>query len=141
MRGATTACFGIDPLVGIAVDVTHATDYPGGDKKIMGDLAMGKGPVIEIGANINPVVGDLLFDTAKKKRIPYQPAGSPRATGTDANTIQISRAGVAAGLVSVPNRYMHTPVEICSLTDLDNCAKLLAEVCLRIDAKRSFIPN
>jgi putative aminopeptidase FrvX len=141
LRGAHTACFGIEPAVGIAVDVSHATDYPGGEKKVMGDITLGKGPIIEVGANINPVVGDLLFKTAQKHRIPHQRCGAPRATGTDANAIQISRAGVAAGLISVPNRYMHTPVEIVSLRDLDNAAKLLAETCLQITDKMDFIPT
>jgi len=141
LRGARTSCFGIDPLVGIAVDLNHAADYPGADKKVTGDLKLGKGPIIEIGPNINPAVGELLLDVAKKKKIPYQRCGEPAATGTDANAIQITRAGVAAGLLSVPNRYMHTPVEVVSLADLDNSAKLLAETCLRIDEKMDFIPK
>ena len=141
LRGARTSCFGIDPLVGIAVDLNHAADYPGAEKKVTGDLKLGKGPIIEIGPNINPAVGELLLDVAKKKKIPYQRSGEPSATGTDANAIQITRAGVAAGLLSVPNRYMHTPVEVISLADLDNSAKLLAETCLRIDEKMDFIPK
>jgi len=140
LRGARTSCYGIDPLVGIAVDVTHASDYPGVEKKHLGDIRIGGGPVIEVGANINPKVGELLVRTARRKRIPHQMAAAPGATGTDANAIQISRAGVAAGLVSVPNRYMHTPVEVVSLTDLENCAKLLAETIAEIDAKTSFVP-
>ncbi|MFQ6049137.1 MAG: M42 family metallopeptidase [Phycisphaerae bacterium] len=141
LRGARTACFGIDPLVGIAVDVTHAADYPTADKKVTGDLALGKGPVIEIGPNISPAVGQLLLHTARKKKIPHQRCGAPGATGTDANAIQISRAGVASGLISVPNRYMHTPVELVSLTDLEHSARLLAETCLQINDKMDFIPR
>ncbi|UCD27289.1 MAG: M42 family metallopeptidase [Planctomycetota bacterium] len=141
LRGARTSCFGIDPQVGIAVDVTHASDYPGADKRITGDLALGKGVVIEQGANINPYVGQLLLNAAKKNKIPYQLSAAPNATGTDANVIQITRSGVAAGLVSIPNRYMHTPVEMCSLNDLDNCAKLIAETVDRIDGKMNFVPQ
>jgi tetrahedral aminopeptidase len=140
LRGARTSCYGIDPLVGIAVDVTHASDYAAVDKRIAGDVQIGKGPVIELGANINPILSDLLIDTAKKKKIDHQLAAAPGATGTDANAMQISRAGVAAGLISIPNRYMHTQVELCSLTDLENAAILLAETIKRIDAKMSFIP-
>lgn len=141
LRGARTSCFGIDPLVGIAVDVTHATDYPGAEKKVGGDIRLGKGPVIEKGANINPIVGDLLVKVAASKKIPHQLAAAPGATGTDANAIQISRAGVAAGLISVANRYMHTPVEIVHLRDLTNAARLLAEATVRIDDKMDFVPR
>lgn len=140
LRGARTSCFGIDPLVGIAADVTHATDNPGADKKQAGDIVMGRGAVIDLGANINPVLGELFIDTAKKKKIPHQIAAAPAATGTDANAIQISRAGVAAGLISIPNRYMHTQVEVCSLTDLEACALLIAETIARIDSKTDFTP-
>ncbi len=140
LRGARTSCYGIDPLIGIAADVTHATDNPGADKRMAGDIALGKGAVIELGANINPVLGELFVDTAKKKKIPYQIGAAPGATGTDANAIQISRSGVAAGLISIPNRYMHTPVEVSSLSDLEACAKLIAETVARIDPKTSFTP-
>ena len=102
---------------------------------------MGKGPVIERGPNINPVLGELLIETAKKAKIPYQIDAAPSATGTDANAIQISRAGVAAALVSIPNRYMHTQVEVVSLSDLENAARLIAETVARIDGKMSFIPR
>ncbi len=140
-RGAITSCFGLQPDVGIAVDVTHATDYPDIDKRTHGDIQIGKGPVIAVGANINPVVLDLLIDTAKKKKIPYQMNAEPSATPTDANALQISRAGVAAALVSIPNRYMHTQVETVSLIDLENCAKLFAETIARITPRTSFVPK
>ncbi len=140
LRGARTACYGIDPVVGIAVDVTHASDYPGCDKARQGDIKIGAGPTIAIGPNINPVVGKLLLDTAKQKKIPHQVDPEPSGTGTDANAIQITRAGVAAGLVSVPNRYMHTPVEVISLSDLENAAKLLAETVARIHPGMDFTP-
>ena len=140
LRGARTSCFGIDPLVGIAADVCHASDNPGVDKKVHGERALGKGPVIERGANINHVLCDLLIDTAKKKKIPYQLSAAPGATGTDANPIQLNRAGVAAALIGLPNRYMHTPVEVCNLSDLDHAAKLIAETVARIDGRISFIP-
>jgi endoglucanase len=141
LRGARTSTFGIDPQVGIAVDVTHASDNPGVDKKTAGDIKLGKGAVLDRGANINPVLFDLVKDTAEKKKLPYQVSAEPAGSGTDANAMQITRAGIAAGLISIPNRYMHTQVEVCSLTDLENIAKLLAEVVLRIDGKTSFIPE
>jgi endoglucanase len=140
-RGAITACYGIEPLVGIAVDVTHATDYPDIDKRSFGQVKMGSGPCVAVGANINPALAELLINTAKAKRIPFQIEAEPRGTGTDANVMQISRAGVAAGLISVPNRYMHTQVEMVSLIDLENTAKLLAETVTRITPNMDFIPN
>jgi endoglucanase len=140
LRGAHTSCFGIDPQVGIAVDVTHASDNPGVDKKLMGDIRLGKGPVIERGPNINPVLFELMTETARKRKIDHQIAVAPGATGTDANAIQISRAGVATGLVSIPNRYMHTQVEVCSLEDLEACAALVGEVVVKIEKRVDFTP-
>lgn len=141
LRGARTSCFGIDPQVAIAVDVTHATDNPGADKKVAGDIALGKGAVIERGANINHKLYELFVKTAEKRKIAHQLDCSPGGTGTDANAMQISRAGTAAGLISVPNRYMHTQVEVCSLRDLQACAELLAHTVLQIDSKSSWIPE
>ncbi len=126
LRGAKTSAFGINPDIGIAVDVTFSTDSPGIDKKRIGEISLGKGPVIARGPNINPKVFELLIDTAKKENIPYQVEGIPRGTGTDANVIQLTRAGVAAGLVSIPNRYMHTPCEIVDIEDVENAIKLLS---------------
>ncbi len=140
LRGAHTSAFGIDPVAGIAVDVTHASDYPGCDKARQGDIKIGEGPTIAIGANINPVLGKLLVATAKEKKIPHQIDPAPRGTGTDANAIQLNRAGVAAALVSVPNRYMHTPIEVISLSDLGNAAKLVAETVAKIGPEVDFTP-
>jgi putative aminopeptidase FrvX len=141
LRGARTAAYGIDPLVGIAIDVGFATDHPGSDPKRYGEYSLGKGPIISRGANINPKVYELMVKAAKKKKIPHQIQGIPGGTGTDANAIQLSRAGVAAGLLSVPLRYMHSPVEVLALKDLENSAKLLAEFILMIDKKTDFIPK
>jgi len=140
LRGARTSCYGIDPIVGIAVDVTHASDNPGADPKKIGTVKFGEGPTIARGPNINPVIEELLIDTAKKKRIKFQPLSSPGATGTDANSIQVSRAGVAAALIGLPNRYMHTSTELCDLRDLESAAKLIAETVLRITPRMSFVP-
>ncbi|HEX4000273.1 MAG TPA: M42 family metallopeptidase [Pirellulales bacterium] len=140
LRGAQTSAFGIDPHIGIAVDVTHATDCPTVDKKQEGDIAIGKGPVIYRGPNMNPVVVQRLIETAKAGDINFQLAASGRATGTDANTLQINRAGVATGLVSVPNRYMHSAVETISLVDIDQAANLLAGFVLRLTGQEDFTP-
>jgi endoglucanase len=140
LRGATTATYKVDPQVGIAVDVCHATDTPSGDKKQLGDVKCGAGPVLFRGPNINPRVFDLLESTAKDHGIPVQVRGVARATGTDANAIQISRAGVATALIGIPNRYMHSPVEVVHLDDLSNAAKLLAEFCAVVGPQHDWTP-
>lgn len=141
LRGAKTSCFGVDPQAGIAVDVTHATDYPDIDKRVNGDIKIGAGPVIATGPNINGPLEAMLAATAKAKRIAFQMEAAPSATGTDANAIQLTRAGVATALVSIPNRYMHTQVEVVSLSDLEMTAKLIAETVCKIDRRTNFIPK
>jgi endoglucanase len=140
LRGATTATFAVDPQVGIAVDVCHATDTPGNDKKTQGEVKCGAGPVVFRGPNINPRVFDRLEETAAKHAIPIQVRGVSKATGTDANAIQISRAGVATALIGIPNRYMHSPVEVVHLDDLTNAARLLAEFCAGVSGSDNWIP-
>lgn len=140
LRGARTSAFGIDPQAGIAVDVGFATDFPDADQKTYGEVYIGKGPILSRGGNINPVLGRLIESTADKKDIPYQVVGEPRATGTDANAIQLNRAGVAAALVSIPNRYMHTPVEVVSLDDVSNAVKILAETIMAMKPGMDFTP-
>src|SRR5581483_11506478 len=120
LRGAMTSAYGIHPTVGIAVDVCHATDTPGNEKKQIGDTRLGAGPVVFRGPNINPRVFEKLDSAARMREIPSQVRGYPRATGTDANVIQLSRDGVATGLIGIPNRYMHSPVEVVALDDLDH---------------------
>ena len=140
LRGARTSAYGIDPMVGIAVDVTHATDCPTIDKRQHGDIKLGGGPVIARGPNMNPVVTDLLIATAKKHEIPFQLKAIGRATPNDANSIQITRGGVAAGLVAIPNRYMHSAVETISLSDIDHAANLLAEFAAGLTGEEDFTP-
>jgi putative aminopeptidase FrvX len=140
LRGASTSTFTVDPHVGIAVDVTHATDCPTIDKKQEGDIALGNGPVVYRGPNMNPAVVEMLRRTAVAEEVPVQIGAIGRATPNDANTIQTSRGGVATGLVSIPNRYMHSPVEMISLDDIDRAADLLAGFALRLTGDESFIP-
>ena len=141
LRGAHTAAYFINPQVGIAIDVDVATDFPEINKKKEGDIRIGKGVVIFRGPNINPKVEEMLVQTAKEERIPYQLAGESRATPTDANVIQISRAGVATGLVSVPLRYLHTPVEVLSLSDIESAVKLLVSFVNQVKKETNFIPK
>ena len=140
LRGAQTSAFASEAEVGIALDVGHATDCPGVDKKKVGDYQVGKGPKICRGPNINPRVFDLLVETAKKEKIPYQISTAAGGTGTDANVMQRTRAGMATGLLSVPLRYMHTPNELLSLDDLENGAKLVAAFCARLKKDQDFTP-
>jgi tetrahedral aminopeptidase len=140
LRGARTSTFGIDPRVGIAVDVTHATDCPTMDQRQQGDIKLGGGPVIFRGPNVNPVVSRRLIETAEAMKIPYQRAASGRAAPNDAGSMQVSRAGVATGLVSIPNRYMHSAVETVCLDDIDRAADLLAEFAASLSPDDDFVP-
>src|SRR6185369_1080131 len=140
LRGGTTSCYTVNPDVGICVEVDFATDHPDVEKKHNGEVGLGKGPILTRGANINPHLFDLLSAAAEKEKIDVQHTANPRATGTDANVMQISRNGVATALVKVPLRYMHTPVETCSLGDLENAAKLIVAALDRITSREEFIP-
>jgi endoglucanase len=140
LRGARTSAYGIDPQLAVAVDVTHATDCPTISKKQEGEIALGRGPVIFRGPNMNPRVVERLIATAESGQIPYQLAAIARATPNDANSLQVSRAGVATGLVSIPNRYMHSSVETVSLDDLDAAADLLAAFVTSLGENEDFTP-
>ncbi|MDA0327948.1 MAG: M42 family metallopeptidase [Gemmatimonadetes bacterium] len=139
-RGARTAAYGIDPHVAIAVDVTHATDCPTIDKRQRGEVTLGGGPVLVRGPNINPHVGDRLTRLAVAGNIPHQSAALGRAAPNDSNALQVTRAGVATGLVQIPNRYMHSAVETISLADLEHAAELLAAFACDLKPGDSFVP-
>lgn len=142
LRGARTAAYGIDPDVGIAVDVTFATDHPNMAEAMKREnlIELGKGPVLTRGPNINAKLYDLLVKTAKAEKIPYQVNAEPRGTGTDANALQLNRSGVTTALVSIPLRYMHSPCEIISINDLELCIKLIAKTVENITPKTNFVP-
>ena len=140
LRGGTTSCYTVNPDIGICVEVDFATDQPDVEKKHNGEVGLGKGPILTRGANINPHLFELLSSTAEKEKIAVQHTANPRATGTDANVMQISRNGVATALVKIPLRYMHTPVETVSLGDLENAAKLIVAALGRIASREEFIP-
>jgi endoglucanase len=142
LRGAATSAFGIAPDVGIAVDVGFATDVPDVDKKTLGEAKLGGGPMLERNADNNPVLGRLIRSTAKKLKIKVQEQAGFRASGgTDTARVQLTRSGVATALVSVPNRYMHTQVEMCDLRDVENAVKLIAGTVAAIKPGQSFIPG
>jgi putative aminopeptidase FrvX len=125
LYGARGAAFGLDPDAAIAVDVTHATDTPGVSKNENGDHALGSGPVIKRATNLSPIVSEGLLAAAEEAGISYTLEADSRSTGTDADAIQLTRAGIATGLVSAPNRYMHSPNEMVELGDLEDCARLI----------------
>ena len=139
--GAKTSATTIEPAVALVVDVTHATDHPHVDKKIHGDIKLGGGPVLSRGSAVNPVVFDLLVQVAEREKIPYQLQAAPGDTGTDADAIHMVQRGIPTGLVSVPNRYMHSPNEMVDLADLDRAAKLLAAFARRVTATTDFTPR
>ncbi len=141
LRGAKTSCHRVDPHVAIAVDVTHATDCPTIDKKTEGDIALGKGPVVYRGPNMHPQVVERLLKAGTQHSIPVQVSAFGRATPTDANALQVNRDGVATGLVSVPNRYMHSAVETVSLADADQTADLLAAFCRGLEGEIDWAPR
>ena len=141
LRGARTSAYGIDPQTGLAVDVNHAIDYPGVSKMKHGQLDVGKGPSVMRGANTNPIVFKMIVDAGKAEKIPFQIDVAPGGTGTDANAMQISRSGMATGLLGVPLRYMHTPCEILSLTDVEDCARLMAAYCRAVKPNTDFRPR
>jgi endoglucanase len=137
--GARTSAVTLDAQVAIVVDVTHATDYPGMEKRRHGDIVLGGGPVLSRGSAVNPIVLDLLVEAAEAEGIPYTLQAAPRYTGTDADSIYTAGRGVATGLVSVPNRYMHSPSEMLDLADLEASARLLAAFARRLAADADFV--
>ncbi|MGZ4278559.1 MAG: M42 family metallopeptidase [Solirubrobacteraceae bacterium] len=137
--GSTTSAYSLRPDVAIVVDVTHATDAPGIEKHELGAHPFGSGPVIERGSNLNPRVSDLLLDAAEAEGIPFTMQASARYTGTDADAVHVSRGGVPTGCVGLPLRYMHSPVEMVQLDDVQQAAQLVAAFARRLGAETSFL--
>jgi putative aminopeptidase FrvX len=136
--GSRTSAYALKPDAAIVVDVTHATDAPGIDVKEIGKHELGSGPVISRGSTLHPQLFELLYETAEREQIPFTLEASARATGTDADAVHISRAGVPTGLVSIPIRYMHSPVELVQLDDVHACARLIAAAALRLEGETTF---
>jgi len=136
--GAKVGASQVNPAMAIVVDVTFATDHPSIEKKEIGEHKLGGGPVLTRGSIVSPVVFRLLRDTAESLRMPYSVHAAGRDTGTDADAIHLSRDGVATALLSVPNRYMHSPNEMVSLIDLDRAATLIAAACKAVTTDTDF---
>ncbi len=126
LRGATVSGYNLKPWCVIACDVTQAV-APGVEAEKVGGVELGKGPVIPVGANFTKPLWEMMMKVAEERGIPYQRKGIPGHSGTDAWALQVVRGGTITGLISIPNRYMHTPNEVVSLSDLENVSKLMAE--------------
>jgi endoglucanase len=133
LYGARTSAFQVRPDLAIAIDVTHATDAPGVDEKEVGSHPLGSGPAIGRGSTLSPMVFELLVAAAEDAGIEHTIDASGRSTGTDADAIQISRAGVPTGLVSIPLRYMHSPVELVDLRDVEATVELVVAFASRLE--------
>jgi endoglucanase len=136
--GARTTAYSLQPDIAIVVDVTFATDQPGIDEKELGRHRFGSGGVINRGSTTDPQVFDLLHDAGEAEGIPFTVSASARATGTDADAFHISRGGIPTGVVSVPLRYMHSPVEMVQLDDVENAARLIAAFARRLGPDLDF---
>jgi len=136
--GSRTSTFALEPDLAIAVDLTFATDQPGVELGEITKHVLGSGPVIARGTILHPRIFELLYETAEQEEIPFTVESLGRGTGTDADAIHISRSGVPTGLVSVPCRYMHSPVEMVSLDDVDAAARLIAAFAQRLEPDMSF---
>ncbi len=139
--GARTGAVSLGADVAIVVDVSHATDYPGIDKRRHGDYRLGGGPILARGASVNERVFDLLVASAEAEKIPYTIEAASKDTHTDAEAIFNAHRGVATGLVSVPNRYMHSPNEMVAVDDLERTARLLAAFAWRLTPDIDFVPR
>jgi putative aminopeptidase FrvX len=139
--GARSSAFGLEPDVALVVDVTFSTDVPDIEKKELGEHRLGGGPVLSRGSAAHPVVFDRLVEVAKAEGIPHTIQASARSTSTDADAIYLTRSGIPTGLVSVPNRYMHSPNEMVSLSDLEATARLLAAFTSSLDVDTDFTPR
>jgi endoglucanase len=139
--GARAGAFALDPDVAIVVDVTFSTDVPDAEKKVLGAHVIGGGPVLSRGSASSNQVFEMLADVAEAEGIPHTLQAAPRSTRTDADGIFLTRAGVPTGLISVPNRYMHSPSELVSIEDLHNAARLIAAFVRRLDPSTDFTPR
>ncbi len=139
--GARTGAFTLEPDIALVVDVTFATDVPDVERKEVGEHTVGGGPVLARGSVLHPVVFELLAETARAEGIPHTLQAAPRATHTDADGIHLVRTGVPTGLISIPNRYMHSPNEMVSLADLDAAARLIAAFIRRLTPDTDLTPR
>jgi len=139
--GARSSAYELEPDVALVVDVTFSTDVPDIEKREHGDHSLGGGPVLSRGSAAHPLVFERLVEVAEAEGIGYTIQASPKQTRTDADGIHLVRSGIPTGLISVPNRYMHSPNEVVSLSDLDATARLLAGFVRSLDEETDFTPR
>jgi putative aminopeptidase FrvX len=138
LLGARQIAYSLKPDIALVVDVTHATDYPTVNKSQHGDIKIGRGPAITHGGCNHSEVVARLEAVALARKIPLQHQAMSNASGTDTDAIFWTRGGIASALVSLPNRYMHSPVEVVSLKDLERIPKLLAAFAQSLKAGEIF---
>ena len=131
--GAYTSAFGLRPDAAVVIDVTHCSDYPGVEKTRVGDVRLGRGPVINRGAGVHATLSELAAEAAVEAGIPHQFEAASGRTHTDADAVALTRAGVPTCVISVPNRYMHSPNEVVDLGDLEATAELVAAIARRLE--------
>jgi putative aminopeptidase FrvX len=136
--GSRTVAFAVEPDVALAIDVTRATDIRGGDPEDEGKIALGSGATLTRGPSLNPDVFELLHDTAEAEGIPFTVEVSRGTTWTDADAVYLSRRGVPTGLVSIPLRYMHSPIETVDLGDIEQAVRVIVAFALRLEPGLSF---
>jgi putative aminopeptidase FrvX len=136
--GARTSAFALEPDLAIVVDVTFATDQPGVDLGPITKHGLGSGAVIARGTALHPRVTDLLADVAEEEELPFTLESLGRMTGTDADAVHSSRTGIPTGIVSVPLRYMHSPVELVSVADIEVASQLIAAFARKLEPGMSF---
>jgi endoglucanase len=139
LYGARAAAFGLDPQVAIAIDVTPATDYPGGDARRAGRIELGMGAMIARGPTMNKHVTDLLGEVAEAEGIAHAYEIYSRTTSTDADELHLTRAGIPTGLLSIPTRYLHSPNELCDLDDVEAIIRLVVAFAKRLTVDQSFL--
>lgn len=138
LLGARQIAYSLKPDIALVVDVTHATDYPTVSKTQHGDVKIGSGPAITHGGCNHPEVVKRIELVAKAKKIPLQHEAMSNTSGTDTDVIFWTRGGIASALISLPNRYMHSPVEVVSLKDLEQIPQLLAAFVLSVKKGEQF---
>jgi endoglucanase len=139
LYGARTAAYGLDPQVALAIDVTPATDVPGGDARRAGPIELGMGAMIARGPTLNKRVTELLGEVAEAEKIPHAWEVYSRTTSTDADEIHLTRAGIPTGLISIPTRYLHSPNEMCALEDVESIVRLIVAFAGRLTRDHSFV--
>jgi endoglucanase len=139
--GALNAAFSFNPHVAITVDVTHSTDQPNVDKREHGEVNLGGGPVFSRGASNNARLYDMLIETAERENIPYSLQITSQYTGTNADKIVRAGSGIASAVISIPNRYMHSPNEMIQMDDVENAAKLIASLVRSLTPETDFVPR